>query len=219
MAIMLDRDRLFGVYLACRRVCGVWLLSMGFNLLAVRPGEQMPMYPFKVNREKALEVVLYISKHAPIPDRVHICKILYFADKYHMGKYARFTCGERYVAMQHGPVPSYTYDLIKAADQGEVPELAVDDFDVAPLRDPNVGLLSKSDIEALGWAINKFGNLSFGRLIDISHKETCWQQATNNGAALYPNTGVKSVPISIESILANFADGDELLTYLYEQHA
>jgi uncharacterized phage-associated protein len=174
------------------------------------------MYPFRVNREKALEVIVYISKHAPIPDKIHICKILYFADKYHMEKYARFICGDHYVAMQHGPVPSYVYDLIKAADEGDIPELAVDDFAVAALRDPKTAMFSKSDIEALDWAISEFGNVPFNQLIKISHDEIIWQQATNNGALLYPHTAVKRVPIPLESILSTFGDGDDLLEYLRE---
>jgi uncharacterized phage-associated protein len=39
---------------------------------------------------------------------------MYFADRKHLEKYGRFICGDSYVAMKHGPVPSEIYDILKA---------------------------------------------------------------------------------------------------------
>lgn len=76
--------------------------------------------------EKTTEVLLYITEQ--VTDVYNALKVLYFADKDHLAKYGRQICGESYVAMKDGPVPSCTYDLVKAAGwqegrQGESEEV------------------------------------------------------------------------------------------------
>lgn len=172
-------------------------------------------YPFKFDRQKAIEVILYLCHNAPISDRIHICKILYFADKYHMEKFARLICGDWYAAMPRGPVPSNTYRIIKAADRGAIPEIAVNDYDVIALREPNEKVFSKSDIEALNWAIREYGNLPVGELIDISHDEV-WRATTDNGQKFRSENALKSIPIPLDSILLSLEDGEDLLDYVYQ---
>src|SRR5688572_6636382 len=109
--------------------------------------------PFPFDKRKAEETVIYVARKAPIPDRFHICKIIYFADKYHLQNYGRFLFGETYVAMKNGPVPSGAYDVIKSADEMLPQKLATNDFEVIALRDPDDSLFSESDLEALDYAI------------------------------------------------------------------
>ncbi|MBP0020504.1 MAG: SocA family protein [Cyanobacteria bacterium SBLK] len=70
-------------------------------------------HPFIFNAEKGIEAILYIIKHGTEPTFLHISKVMYFADRKHLEKYGRFICGDRYIAMKNGPVPSGVYDLLK----------------------------------------------------------------------------------------------------------
>ena len=63
--------------------------------------------PFEFNEKVALEVILYIANKSQKPTFHHIAKLLYFADKSHLCQYGRFICGDNYIAMKNGPVPSH----------------------------------------------------------------------------------------------------------------
>ncbi|MBS1806813.1 MAG: SocA family protein [Acidobacteria bacterium] len=167
-------------------------------------------YPFKFNAEKAVEVILYIARRAPIPDVFHVCKILYFADKYHLEQYGRFICGDYYIAMDNGPVPSRTYDIIKAVRDTQqsfsFSEHASDVFtlrgnQISPSRDAYVELLSQSDIESLDQAITEYGSETFSKLSELSHDDA-WKAADQNSV------------IPIEKIASMLRDGDAIIEYL-----
>jgi len=66
---------------------------------------------FSFDRDKALEVILYVS--SKVKDLYHLLKIIYFADKKHLSLYGRFISGDSYIAMNNGPVPSQSYDILK----------------------------------------------------------------------------------------------------------
>ena len=95
-----------------------------------------------------------------------ISKVLYFADKRHLEHYGRFISGDNYVAMKHGPVPSVTYDILKAVrncghpafDAALLEEFsrAMDiksNYHVVPRIEPKLEFLSESDVECLDYAI------------------------------------------------------------------
>lgn len=67
------------------------------------------------DREKALEVILYIANNLDGATFHSISKMLYLSDKLHLQEYGRLICGDRYIAMEYGPVPSAIYDMLKVA--------------------------------------------------------------------------------------------------------
>lgn len=69
--------------------------------------------PFVFDEDVAIEVILYIAHCVLDPTFHRISKIMYFADKTHLERYGRFICGDNYVSMQHGSVPSFMYDILK----------------------------------------------------------------------------------------------------------
>lgn len=157
--------------------------------------------PFKFDPVKALEVILYIANRAPIPDVIHLCKIQYFADKYHLEQYGRFVCGDNYVAMKNGPVPSRTYDIIKAARNGEASSFAIQGYQIVPFRDADLQVLSESDVESLDDAISKYGKLPIHTLIKVSH-DAAWKSANENSE------------ISVEDIAATLEDSEAIIEHL-----
>jgi uncharacterized phage-associated protein len=176
--------------------------------------EQAAFSPFEFDRLKAIETVLYVARKAPIPDRFHVCKIIYFADKYHLTNYGRFIFGDHYAAMKNGPVPSGAYDIIKAAGDGKIPELRTDDLDVIALRDADAGVFSESDMEALDNSIAQYGNEPFNRLSLMSHDDA-WNITTEKGRLVEDGT---SIPIEFTRIAGMMQHGDALLKYVEEYY-
>ncbi len=159
--------------------------------------------------EKTVEVLLYIVK--TVPDTYRALKVLYLADKKHLAEYGRLICGDSYVAMKLGPVPSGAYDIVKHVrgdgfcwtDVPITEAFTVQNYDIVPLREPALELLSESDIECLDAAIEEFGHLSFGELKDLSH-DTAWESSDRNDG------------IPLEAIAKALPDSDLLVDYIQD---
>lgn len=170
--------------------------------------------PFRFDSEKAAEVILYIASRAPIRDIYHVLKLLYFADKAHLERYGRFICGDSYVAMKSGPVPSGTYDIIKNirgdglhsfAEHARHMFAVEDDHKISPLRDADPALFSESDIECLEESIKEYGALSGPELKRLSHDDA-YKAADENDI------------IDIEQIARMFPAGEKLIKHLQDPY-
>src|SRR5262245_62889630 len=67
---------------------------------------------FQIDWNRCIEGIAFISSLRPGITQYYIGKIFYFADKAHFLDWGRPISGDRYVAMEHGPVPSNIYDLL-----------------------------------------------------------------------------------------------------------
>jgi len=172
----------------------------------------VPIVASSPNPQKAIEVLLYVVQH--VPNMYNALKVLFFADKLHLARYGRLIYGDSYCAMKHGPVPSLAYDMVKSS-RGEstplAPELArvvrecltIDrNHRITSRRDPDLSLLSPSDLECLREAIGEYGAMPFNELRAISHRDRAYQAADENDF------------ISLEAIVRSLPEGDELLEYL-----
>lgn len=145
---------------------------------------------FKFDPEKALEAILYVACNTRDPGLHLVSKILYFADQRHLREYGRFITGDTYVAMKHGPVPSSAYDMMKWVrdQQGasfRFSEQLAAAFEVRngrqvrALREPQLDVLSESELQCLQGAIAQYGQLRFGQLTRESH-DAAWNSADEN---------------------------------------
>lgn len=166
----------------------------------------------RFDAQKALEAILFVAHRVGDPGFHRISKILYFADREHLSQYGRLICGDSYVAMKLGPVPSRTYDILKCVrgdrERCEI-EGASDAFQVRngkyvkPTREADLSMLSKSDIKCLNESIKEYGDLPFDILTDVSHDQA-WKSAGENNI------------IDIEQIVKTLSDSEELLAHLKE---
>lgn len=175
----------------------------------------MTEFHFKFDPEKAIEALLYVARRAPIPDRLRVCKILYFADRYHLEKYLRFIYGETYVAMRQGPVPSIAFDMMRTTATEEPRDIFVDDLLVIGRREPNMEVFSESDIEALDWAIHKYGRMPLSALRRAAHDDAVWKSITNDGHAFDSTFAPQSIPMPVPDIAEDSQDGELLLNHLF----
>lgn len=162
------------------------------------------------DKQKAIETIKYVASRAPTPDIYWVGKIIYAADKKHLERFGRFLFGDDYVAMVHGPVPSGTYDLLKAARNfAAQPDFhpALGEFEihgknrVVALKAPDRDCFSESDLQCLDEAIAELGHLSFGELKDQSHDQAFDSADVNDF-------------IDIEQIIAMMPNAPALLEHI-----
>lgn len=176
--------------------------------------ENLKSYHNNFNEQKTINAVLYIISKLKRKDFHKIFKILYFADREHIAKYARPITGDTYIAMGDGPVPSKLYDILKSVrgdsyfkDDGKFSKLfKIVNWDlVKPLQKPNLNTLSKTDIEHLDNALELYGDMSWDEVREKSH-DYAWR-----------NT-IKNAPISLENIVRETGSDSEYLNYIKEQN-
>ena len=144
---------------------------------------------FSLDKEKAVEALVYIARALPGVGRFYVCKILYFAERDHLRSYGRPIIGDRYHAMDNGPVPSFAYNVLK----GDLTpsEVKLSEGALVPIdryrhpayeagREPRLEYFSKSDLECLDRAIEYCKGRSFGTLSDETHKHKAWEKANLN---------------------------------------
>jgi hypothetical protein len=139
----------------------------------------MSTRPFRFDPEKGLEVLLYIASHLN-EDFYRVLKALYFADKKHLENYGRLICGDHYIAMKSGVVPSGLYDYVKDVREPDRPPshgidareaFDLNGFRIVPKRDPKLEYLSKSDIECLDQAISDIPKMDWKTFYNATHGE------------------------------------------------
>ena len=173
----------------------------------------MPVHIKHFDRDKALEAILFIAKRLNNPTFHSISKMLYLSDKLHLQDYGRLICGDQYIAMEYGPVPSAIYNMMKVAAKIETIDIDWDEIiqevltvkrgrDVIPNRESNLDLLAESEIECIQKTIAEFGNKSFGELTDITH-DKAWNATDDN----------QTIPL--EAIVATLPNAVEVAGYLH----
>lgn len=144
---------------------------------------------FRFDPEKVVAALaLFASRGIPDLDVMKCLKLLYFADKAHLLRYGRPIFGDDYYGMAHGPVPSFAYDMIKAAFGPKAPTqdligkyLNVDSTGPLPTFtakcEPDTDAFSMSDMEVLEQTIQKYGDKDASELRRLAHQEPEIQQA------------------------------------------
>lgn len=137
---------------------------------------------FKFAPAKARAAVHWMLRRESTCDLHTALKACYFADKKHLNEHDRPIFGATYRAMKFGPVPLEIYDMI----QGSPLYLAELDADSYPwvLRgyrlqvrdscDPDMSVLSESDMEALEYGYRQSGILTFDERTAATHGHD-WQ--------------------------------------------
>lgn len=138
------------------------------------------------DHKKATQVINYLAKkEGGQIDKLKLIKLAYFADRYHLRKYGRPIANDTYFAMPLGPVGSSVKDIVEFSDFLAEEEVAYAQQYVARGARPNtivsvadvdVGVFSKSDLEALDFSYTQFGQLAVLRLVDATHRYPEWEK-------------------------------------------
>ncbi|HHG84215.1 MAG TPA: DUF4065 domain-containing protein [Bacteroidetes bacterium] len=145
------------------------------------------------DRERLVNTLLYLANKKPRIGFHKMFKILYFADQKHLAKYGRTIIGDRYIAMQNGPVPSRTYDILKAVKQPwlEVTEenyflskIIVEKHHISARIDADLDYLAESEVECLNKSFDENHALSYNNLTNKSHGYAWTRADMNNRISL-----------------------------------
>ena len=113
--------------------------------------------------------------------KLHILKLIFFADRYHMRMYGRMITNDDYLAMQYGPVASATKQVIEFISiPDQFSEYAAKylrpekDYQIYSLKEVDFSVFSETDIESLeaAWKIKETGK----NLVKYSHKFPEWKK-------------------------------------------
>lgn len=170
----------------------------------------------KFDQRKALHVLLYVASRLPHPANIYnVLKCIWFADREHLEQYGRQIYGETYFAPEHGPVPSGAYDIVKyAAGRSSwdlrFPEaleaMNANNTEVSARIEPDLDLLSRSELICLTNAAKKYGKLSFGKLKTLSHQSKAFRNAGPNGE------------INLEALIRELHDGKDIERHILDRH-
>jgi uncharacterized phage-associated protein len=148
-----------------------------------------PFIRFATNTDKVVEAVAWLANKKPGLDIFHVCKVLFLADREHLRRYSRPILGDRYIAMEDGPVPSCAYYVAQLdgrhldGDTIENARSAIN-YDASgrypriyPQRPANEELFSRTDLAVLEDAAAKYGEMPFKELWGIVHDDAAYQAA------------------------------------------
>jgi len=167
---------------------------------------------FEINSKKTLEAILYVAqKLGGKVNQYNLMKIFFEADRYHLNKYARPVTGDVYIAMPFGTVPSSIKDFV-AGNELALASMNIEEYPfskdghfIKTKRDPQMDLLSESDVEALDIGISQYGSLNFQQVHDKNHNEKAWLKTYHSN----PNQA-----IPFEDMIDS--ENEDILEYLRE---
>lgn len=117
-------------------------------------------------------------------NKMKALKLVYFADRYHLRKYGRPITNDEYYAMPFGPVASGVKDIAEFSDflgatEQEYAAQFIERADQYAIRSKaayNEKVFSKSDLEALLFAWDKFGHVEEFALAELTHQYPEWKR-------------------------------------------
>ncbi|MBM2715487.1 SocA family protein [Mesorhizobium caraganae] len=119
-----------------------------------------------------------------------VVKSIFLADRAHLNEFGRLISSDKYVAMEHGPVPSTAYNLLKD-DEATVNRYRLDGLPWRSTAGDNGkryyhsvadvawidGVLSPSDKAAIEAAVGTIRSLSFSQVRKLTHEDPAYVDA------------------------------------------
>lgn len=143
---------------------------------------------FKPHWDKIPEVILYVISKGDMT-QYDIVKTIFLADVEHLEKYGRPITFDNYVAMEHGPVPSNIYNLLKPGDNfrkkysSDAPWISTPDQNNSNVlrfsarRSYNDDMLSVTDMRLLDDAAMRVQSMTFLQTRDTTHAHPAYRTA------------------------------------------
>ncbi len=166
------------------------------------------MTEFAYDEDRATHAVLWLLKHHESLHHIKLLKLIVFADLEHLKRYGRPIVGGPYFAMEHGPVGSELYDQLKLLSTSPSAcqlsgTVAVNDFTLKAVAEPNEDFLSETDLEVLHATNEKYGAWGRSKLSTETHKFIAWEK---NYKGQRPDGRPGSYPIPYNDFLEECLD-------------
>jgi uncharacterized phage-associated protein len=173
-------------------VAGGLRVIISFSRMA---SNQSPL-TFRFSLDKFTNALAYFAwKGVKDLTKLKAVKLLYLADRYHLLRYGRPVVGDRYIAMDLGPVPEDAFQLIsrliepaevddperaQALERLEVYRGFMRRYSYPVLRArsaPDLSVFSESDLEALDATLKEYGSKPARSLVDLTHEHRAYKRA------------------------------------------
>ena len=142
---------------------------------------------FRFHFEKSLQAAgVLLSLDGERMERIRLLKLLYIADRELLAETGRTITGDRAVAMDHGPVLSQVYDLIKgeASRAGEWNHyIRTVNRAVEFRNDPGRGELSRREVEKLTEVTDRYRDVNDWSLVRCTHDFPEWSSNFRPGTS------------------------------------
>ena len=171
--------------------------------------------------EKAIAAIAYLVEQSGA-DLYAVMKMVYLADRTHLGKFGRTITGDEYTAMEKGPLPERSYNMCKyirgqrsyfdaLPDARSRLRMIGNNFEL--VSPPDLDVFSKSDLSALNETVSLYRRGQFGAIWKASH-DAAWKAAWEKAEA----RGIGSISMDLDSIAASLPDSAALIEYLEDPH-
>lgn len=150
------------------------------------PTEEKPSIRISVpakNLKKFKEVLLYVLSRVgakPNVGETVIYKLLYFIDFNFYEKYEEQLMGATYIKNTYGPTPLEFKEIVKEMVTENELEIVKSQYfqreqkKYLPRRDPNLSILSATEIKCIDDALHKLGSMNATAISEYSHKDVPW---------------------------------------------
>jgi uncharacterized phage-associated protein len=170
--------------------------------------------PQRLDFTKAIQAVgVLLRQEGKRASRLRLLKLLYIADRVSLEKTGCQILGSRIVAMKHGPLHSEVLDLING-EHIHSPQWSQYfqnvGRDVVLAAEPEIGRLSRYEIEILNQVVDDYKNCSDWDVADMTHSFAEWQKIYSD-----PNEST-SRPIPIELLIDSTGRGADKAAILQD---
>ena len=136
-----------------------------------------------MDTRKIIQALTYFSYHQPNHELNNrkAYKLLWLADRYQLRQSGRFLTGDRYYAMQFGPVPSDAKSILEGKATSKPTDLQyvaqyikLNGTKYSAISEPDMRVFSVSDREVLSKVMEHFSGMSTAALSSMSHEFPEW---------------------------------------------
>ena len=146
----------------------------------------------RIPPQKLKAIILYFCEHtdSKFLGKVKLMKLFYFLDFIHVKKYGTPVTFDRYVKLEHGPIPSTIKSLVDDAGEDIEHSLLADTIDIRKpddirmynvlarrkLTEDELKMFSDTELEVIGLVCSRFGDKNTDYIEKASHKEAPWRE-------------------------------------------
>jgi len=178
----------------------------------------------KFDPTKAIEASAVIARReGKRVSRLRMLKLMYIADRESIKKRGRPILGSKFVAMNHGPLHSDVYDMVKG-EHPAAPRLSkfftVERRDLRLTKEPANLALSRADIAILQEVVDKYIDLDDWTLSELTHKFPEWSDVyeADTSHEIPIDAIVAAVrPTDASSVMQDIRD-DDAFDRFFEKH-
>ena len=146
-----------------------------------------PVIHVKPNLDRIMESIVYVigesDRLGKFLTQYDLVKTIFLADRAHLNQFGRPITFDKYVAMEHGPVPSTVYDILKKhPDKEGLPWEKLQQSKtlfsfIKATRSYDNNILSESDTAELSNAFVIVKSLGFSQIRKLTHEDQAYIDA------------------------------------------